>query len=226
MSTANPTNLPIIGGKDPEVTNTNLEKSQISKNSIPQNSKNDKADTGSNNPGNSLKGSTIQQSNRITRTNSKGAEVTEPENENDDDQAQEEENNYVHISCTSRLNLYDLETELKAAKDFYIKKLGFIQELPMSFLDSPKVSMIKLKELVEGLSMIDVQPTEQGLYWLGQLMYILPLPPFWDIKRKGKDHYIFEYQVSFPNFQRVQKWLYLGSSSSNKPVLTTFIVQD
>jgi hypothetical protein len=69
------------------------------------------------------------------------------------------------VNSIQRLNLKTIEGVLAEAKDFYIKKFGFIQEIPTSLLnESHKLQMIKQTEQIEALTILDILPEEQGLF--------------------------------------------------------------
>ena len=41
--------------------------------------------------------------------------------------------------------------------------------------------------MAEAAAILDLDTSETGLFWIAQLLYVLPLPMFWDIEKNPQD---------------------------------------
>jgi hypothetical protein len=48
--------------------------------------------------------------------------------------------------------------------------------------------------MTEALAVLDIKFSEKRIHWIAQLYYIMPLPPFWDVKRKTNEKFLFGYK--------------------------------
>lgn len=112
---------------------------------------------------------------------------------------------YVHEPILERLSLYDNIQYLVDAGDYYSQKYGMLLAPPVALLHSDNVNMVtnddqvSKNEMIEAIAVLDLDVSELGLYWIAQMMYLLPLPNFWTVKKVVKDRstqVIFQYRVT------------------------------
>lgn len=62
--------------------------------------------------------------------------------------------------------------------------------------------------MAEAAAILDLDTTETGLFWIAQLLYVLPLPMFWDIEKNPQDrgnlHFTYKVLQSDRSANRAQ----------------------
>lgn len=120
--------------------------------------------------------------------------IGDDEEEESDDQINEE---YHHISVFKKMpELLVYNNLLSDANTYFMnhKRFGELETLPVDLATPYKMKMISKEEIVEALIMLSISPEEVGIYWLAHLLYLLPLPPYWEITRIKQNTYGFDYK--------------------------------
>lgn len=121
---------------------------------------------------------------------------------------------YSHEPILERLFMNDSSSYYNEAKDYYMSKYGLLLALPADLAKSPRAQLvpplhqIQRSEMAEAAAILDLDTSETGLFWIAQLLYVLPLPMFWDIEKnpqdKGNLHFTYKVPVADPRGSRAQ----------------------
>lgn len=90
---------------------------------------------------------------------------------------------YSHEPVQERLGLFEHEKQFEAARDYYLNRYGPISALPPSIAESPLLTKLSKNEMAEAIILLGLDSSEQGIFWLAQLMYALPLPQWWALAK-------------------------------------------
>src|SRR3990167_8177057 len=90
---------------------------------------------------------------------------------------------YSHEPVQERLGLFEHEKQFEAARDYYLNRYGALIALPPSIAESPLLTKLTKTELAEAVVLLGLESSEQGIFWLAQLLYSLPLPQWWALAR-------------------------------------------
>lgn len=147
----------------------------------------------------------------------------DPKKDGDKDKEGEvEQPPYVHEPILDRLSLFDNVQYLLQAADYYVQKYGLLIAPVVALQQSEKASMvvfsdkISKNEMIEAIALLDLDSNEPGLYWIAQMMYLLPLPNFWTVKKVTKDRgtqVVFQYRVEINELTLGKVQLHLSSMS-------------
>jgi hypothetical protein len=129
----------------------------------------------------------------------------EPKKDTDKEkEAIQERQAYSHESILERLSIFDNAQFLLQAADYYVQKFGMLTAPLLALQQSPQATMVShshqvsKNEMIEAIGLLDLEGNEPGLYWIAQMMYLVPLPNFWSAKKVVKERnpqVVFQYKV-------------------------------